>query len=77
VSASNVTAFQRARLAAAQPLSAARMPTIPVTVTPALIQALAAALDATRHDLSAACRLELQALHLQASLVAFRQGMQS
>lgn len=71
---SSATSFQRARLAAAQPLTAAAA-TIPVTVTPELIAALSAAMAATEGTLTGAPRLELHALHLQASIVQLRRSM--
>jgi hypothetical protein len=74
VSAPNVSAFLRARVAAAQPLSAGP-PIAPVAVTPELIAALQAGVLATAHDLSRAQRLELDCVLLQLRLADVRRRM--
>lgn len=71
---SSVTPFQRAHLAAAQPLTAV-CPQIPVGVTPELARALRAAVQATQHDLAATDHLELRCLLLQVDLVLVRRSM--
>lgn len=71
---SNVSPFLRARVAAAQPLSAGP-PIAPVAVTPELIAALQAGVLATTHDLSRAQRLELDCVLLQLRLTDARRRM--
>jgi hypothetical protein len=72
----DVTPFQRARLAAAQPLTAA-CPTIQVGVTPDLIAALEAGLQATTHDITKAQRFELQSVLVKLKLAQARRVLLS
>jgi hypothetical protein len=65
------TAFQRARLRAAEPLPAVKLPTITVAVSPELIAALAASVKLA--DLEPAQRFELECVLLQAQVAKFRQ----
>jgi hypothetical protein len=74
VSAPTPSAFQAARLAAAQPVTAAA-PVTPVAVTPALVVALDAALKATAHDIPRDAHLELECLLLQCRILLFRKSL--
>ncbi len=71
-----LTPFQRARLAAAQPLTAA-VPQILVGVTPELVSALEASLQATEFDLSRAQRFELQSVLVKLRLAMARKVLVS
>ncbi len=71
---SSVTPFQRAHLAAAQPLTAAA-PIVPVGATPELQRALRAACEALKHDLSAADHMELRCVLLQVDMACLRRSM--
>lgn len=71
---SSVTPFMRARLAAAQPISAAA-PEIRVAVTPELVAGLDAALNASVGQLEPAQKLELECILLQARIMLLRKAM--
>lgn len=68
------TSFQRAHLAAAQPLTA-RCPEFRVGATPELIAGLEAALKAPDSVMSRESRLELECVLLQARIVMARRSM--